>query len=320
MPPHDLSNSNTIEDPGDISNRLDFNEPATAEEWEVCRELTGETPEIRSAALEDLRHMINTRMELPNRTEETFLIKFLRVRDFSAEKAYRLMVRYYKFKELNPAFHKDVYPLRLTYIGDDDVCSVPPYTDQDGHRIIIYRLGNWKPRKYSVIELFRATVVILELATLEPKTQIKGGICIFDMSGISLSHVYHITPAMASQIVELMGASFPIKIHAIHIVLQSFLFDMIYTFFKAILDAKTREKIYIHGQNMSSLHTHIDPRYLPVKYGGVRKEYSYNDWIEILRRDETVICSLIKLGYKIDPEDDLDNKWKSMAELLQKSS
>ncbi|XP_046402055.1 alpha-tocopherol transfer protein [Ischnura elegans] len=318
MPPHDLRNA--FEEGGDVSARLDFDEPSTAEEWELAREMTGETPEVRSSTLAELRQMIDTRMELPNRTEESFLIKFLRARSFNVEKAYNLLVRYYRFKETHPNFHKEVYPLRLTYIGDDDVVCVPPYRDQNGHRIIIYRLGNWKPRNYSVDELFKATVVILELATLEPTTQIKGGVCIFDLSGISLSHVYHLTPAVASQIVELMGGSFPIKIHGIHVVLQSFLFDMIYTLFKPLLDARTRERIYIHGHDLASLHTHIDPRNLPAKYGGMRKEYSYNDWIETLKMDETVIRSLVQLGYKIDPEDDTEEMWKTVKESLQKAS
>ncbi|KAG8234477.1 hypothetical protein J437_LFUL014345 [Ladona fulva] len=156
----------------------------------------------------------------------------------------------------------------------------------------------------------------MELATLEPRAQVMGGVCIFDCSGVSLSHACSITPSVASQVVELMGGSFPIRIHAIHIVNQSFLFDMMYALFKPLLDAKTRERIFIHGSDMESLHAHIDPKYLPTRYGGTRREYSYNDWVETLRKDETVIRSLYKLGYKIDEDDDTDDMWKKVAESL----
>lgn len=320
MPPHEsrslaIGSENDLAEETDVSNRLEFGEPSS-EDYEYARITIGETPEVRAAALEGLRRTINTRMELPDRTEDEFLIKFLRARSFSVEKAYRLMLRYYSFKEAHPKFHKDVYPLRLTFIGDDDVMSVLPYRDQTGRRTIIYRLGNWKPRNYSVDELFKATVVILELATLEPKAQIMGGVCIFDLSGISLSHACSITPTVASQIVELMGGSFPIRIHAIHVVFQSFLFDMMYALFKPLLDAKTRERIYVHGSDMKSLHTHIDPKFLPGKYGGTRQEYSYNDWVDTLKLDETVIRSIYKLGYKIDPKDDTADMWKKVAESL----
>ncbi|KAG8234478.1 hypothetical protein J437_LFUL014346, partial [Ladona fulva] len=137
MAPHDGLGikDDGLGDESDVSTRLDFDEAPA----QLAHECIGETPEERAAALELLRHTINSRMELPDRTEDDFLIKFLRARGFCVEKAYRLMVRYYKFKEEHPKFHKGVYPLRLTFIGDDDVISVFPYRDQTGRRTIIYR-------------------------------------------------------------------------------------------------------------------------------------------------------------------------------------
>ena len=68
--------------------------------------------------------------------------------------------------------------------------------------------GNWNPSSYSIEELFKATVVILELAVLEQRAQILGGICIFDLGGISLQHAWQITPAIARRTVELMVVSY----------------------------------------------------------------------------------------------------------------
>jgi cell division FtsZ-interacting protein ZapD len=68
--------------------------------------------------------------------------------------------------------------------------------------------GNWNPDSYSIDELFKATVAILELAVLEQRAQILGGICIFDLGGISLQHAWNITPSVARRTVELMVVSF----------------------------------------------------------------------------------------------------------------
>lgn len=103
-------------------------------------------------------------------------------------------MNYCNFKEEHPEIHQDIRPLEMKYIGDDDVVSVPPYRTQCGRRIMIYRLGNWDPRKYSVEEIFKATIIILELGVLEPRAQILGGTVIFDLEGITMAHAWTITP------------------------------------------------------------------------------------------------------------------------------
>lgn len=67
--------------------------------------------------------------------------------------------------------------------------------------------GNWNPSSYSIDELFKATVLVLELAVLEQRAQILGGICIFDLRGISLQHAWNVTPSVARRTVELMVVS-----------------------------------------------------------------------------------------------------------------
>ncbi|KAJ9591883.1 hypothetical protein L9F63_001558, partial [Diploptera punctata] len=77
---------------------------------------------------------------VPHRTDDLFLLRFLRARRFDVEKAHRLMNNYYKFKETYPHIHTNVQPLNMRYIGDDDVLTVPPYRDQNGRRMLIYRV------------------------------------------------------------------------------------------------------------------------------------------------------------------------------------
>jgi hypothetical protein len=56
--------------------------------------------------------------------------------------------------------------------------------------------------------LFKATVVILELGVMEQRAQILGGICIFDLGGITLQHAWQITPTIAKMAVELLVVSY----------------------------------------------------------------------------------------------------------------
>lgn len=72
--------------------------------------------------------------------------------------------------------------------------------------------------------------------------------------------------------------------------------------FKPFIDARMNAKIFFHGSDMTSLHRHIPPDYLPKKYGGMRKELPYYRWIDSLGKDPRVVKEMKSLGYVI-PDD-----------------
>lgn len=47
--------------------------------------------------------------------------------------------------------------------------------------------------------------------------------------------------------------------------------------------------MFFHGKDRESLHAHLDPKYLPTTYGGIRPEYSYTEWFESLGKNPEII-------------------------------
>ena len=92
----------------------------------------------------------------------------------------------------------------LIHLGEEDVVSVAPYRDQKGRRMIFYKIGNWKPSTVSIDEILKATLIVVEMGSLEPSAQILGGIGIFDFEGLSLNHAWHLNPSIAQKIICLM--------------------------------------------------------------------------------------------------------------------
>ena len=86
---------------------------------------------------------------------------------------------------------------------------------------------------------------------------------------------------------------------AIHIVNQNWAFDAAFQVFKPFLNARMKEKIYIHGTDLSSIHKHVPPAHLPTKYGGLNPEYNYNCWLDNLKKDERVVKEMRELGYTV---------------------
>lgn len=72
-----------------------------------------------------------------------------------------------------------------------------------------------------------------------------------------------------------------------------------------------KEKIFIHGSNMSSLHKHISPQYLPKEYGGTHESFSYQKWLESLAKNTQVLKELEHIGYVFDENDKNISEWLS---------
>lgn len=76
------------------------------------------------------------------------------------------------------------------------------------------------------------------------------------------------------------------------------MFDKIYNIFKPLLNSEMRSRIFFHGHDLSSLHKHIKPDYLPERYGGIWPDYSYTIWLESVRKNYLAMREMIITGYK----------------------
>lgn len=103
-------------------------------------------------------------------------------------------------------------------------------------------------------------------------------------------------------VMALMVSSFPMKTYAIHILHQSWVFDMIYAMFKPLINKEMKERVFFHGDNMESLHKHIAPTHLPKKYGGTREELPYYKWIDSLSLKPKIVKEMHSIGYVIPEE------------------
>ncbi|XP_018902394.1 alpha-tocopherol transfer protein isoform X2 [Bemisia tabaci] len=301
----------------DVMANLDL-ETIPDEVMEYAREKIGETDENKTLMISELREMIYERGDVTaHRMDDAFLLRFLRARNFKLEAAYRLFVNYFNFREKNSDFYANVNPLNLSFIGDADVLSVLPYREQTGRRIMIYRMGKWNTKEYDIDEILKASLAILELGVLEPRAQILGGVVIFDLANLTLQQAWQITPNVASKVIELMVTSFPIKTFAIHIINESWVFDVVFSVFKPLLGRRYQEMLFFHGTDMKSLHKHINPKYLPEVYGGIRPEYSYKDWFRNLSRDPAIVKEMSSLGYTdLDTNEEIEKDIKLREEAV----
>lgn len=82
--------------------------------------------------------------------------------------------------------------------------------------------------------------------------------------------------------------------------------------FKPFVKEKLKKRMFFHGTNMSSLHTHIPASNLPKNYGGEQPEIDYTsaDWYPTILSVEDKIKG--KINEKICPFELLNNTLASL--------
>ncbi|XP_028171249.1 clavesin-1-like [Ostrinia furnacalis] len=266
---------------------------------ELARRNCNEDPGARSKRIEELRSLIYEREECnPRRIDDAYLLRFLRCRRFIPALAHKLMVRYEQFRrDYGYLYDCDAFGLqkvKRVYGG------TLPESPRNG-RIILMRFGKWDPEAVPIIDVVRCALLMDEVAVMQPKLQILGVTIIVDVEGLGLRHLRHLTPTIAHQIVSLMGVSFPLTMHGLHIINYSWFMNKFFYLFKQFIPKAVWNHLFFHA-DMASLHSHIDPEYLPPEYGGYsRHVITTEQWISKIDKykDDFLVKELRDLGFTV---------------------
>ncbi|KAM3964690.1 clavesin-1 [Aphomia sociella] len=228
-----------------------------------------ETPANIEAALTELRILLKgeTSLVLPIDNDD-FLMKFLRPCKFYPESAFKRIQAYYKYRKTFIEYTRDLMPSTARSAFEKSIISILSPRDQHGRRILLLSSEQWNPRDVSLPEVFRGIQLGLEAAMEEPMSQVNGVITILDMKGLTLAQIMQMTPSFAKMVIDWIQDCIPIRLKAVHIINQPYLFNMLFAMFKPFMREKLRSRIHFHGTNRQSLLSHIHAKALRKRHGG----------------------------------------------------
>ncbi|KAK2886771.1 hypothetical protein Q8A73_020717 [Channa argus] len=262
-----------------------LNAGLSSETTEKARLELNENPDTLHHDIQQVRDMIVTRPDIGFlRTDDDFILRFLRARKFDQVETFRLLAQYFQFRQQNldmfQSFKVDDPGIKRALMdGFPGVLETP---DQHGRRILILFASNWDQSRNSFTDILRAILLSLEVLIENPELQINGFILIIDWSNFSFKQASKLTPNILKLAIEGLQDSFPARFGGIHFVNQPWYIHAMYTIIKPFLKDKTRKRIFLHGNNLNSLHQLIQPECLPSEFGGTLPPYDMGIWARTL--------------------------------------
>ncbi|KAL4217917.1 hypothetical protein ACF0H5_022656 [Mactra antiquata] len=263
-----------------------------------AQEELNEKPEWRSRDIQALRDMIQKKPELKIRTDDAYLLRFLRAKKFDYDRAFNLVVRHFEMKadEKNKQLFNNLRPSAIKHVLEAGVTGVLQNRDKFGRRVIIFRPGKWDPSKYSIDDIFRTNFLTLSKLVEDEETQVSGIIMLMDLKGMGFSHAKNISPFYAKRIASLLQDCFPMRFKGIHYVNEPAVFDYVFAIIRPFMKQKILDRIHFHGTKYEELREYIDINDLPSDYGGNASSYNNEDWMKTLLAADAQFDAEAKYG------------------------
>ncbi|XP_006634070.1 alpha-tocopherol transfer protein isoform X1 [Lepisosteus oculatus] len=220
---------------------------------------------------------------------DTFLMKFLRARDFDVDQSLKLLINYHKWRNECPEISANLHPSSVLGLLRNNYHGVLRSRDASGSRVLIYRIGHWNPKKYTAYEVFRISLITSELIVQEIETQRNGLKAIFDLQGWRFAHALQINPSLAKRISAVLTDSFPLKVRGIHLINEPIFFRPVFAMIRPFLSDKIKARIHMHGSAyVQSLCEQFPVSILPPEYGGTgpAMEELCQEWTDFILQSE----------------------------------
>lgn len=242
----------------------------------------------KARSVEDLRsfiqHGTDEQLKTNMQQDDATLLRFLYARNFNVPDAYLLMQNCYWYRQRNPSLFADLVPsapdVRKAF--ENVLPGVLGARDRRGRTVLILYATNWDC-SYGLASVYRALLVALELLIADVQNQANGLVVVVDWTEFSLRQTANLKPSMLKLMIEGLQDCFPARFKGVHFIGQPWYVDAALTVIKPFLKDKIKERIYVHGNNLSTLHDYLPKDILPTELGGDLATYNPEVWIKSIQ-------------------------------------
>ncbi|KAK7867789.1 hypothetical protein R5R35_001207 [Gryllus longicercus] len=275
----------------------------------TCKNSEKKTCDKKQAVIA-VQQLIPSRPEIDFlRTDEDFILRFLHARKCGVQESFDLLANYYSYRKRNKDLflHFNANEIGIRNALKDGFPGVLPERDRKGRCVLVIFTANWDHCSYSLMSIYRALLLTLERLIEKPRNQLNGFVFIVDWSEFSFRQSSNLNPRVLKLMIEGLQDCFPARFKGIHFINQPWYVEAALTVIRPFLKEKTKEKIYLHGNNLSTLHDYVTKDILPAELGGEGPSYNPVQWADKLLEIEQTLGAEVGKGLETP-----DSKSESM--------
>lgn len=241
----------------------------------------------KTTALQSLRNLIQQSRDLEFKSnikqDEATLLKFLHAKKFNVEDACQLLQNYYWYRKKNYEIFKD-FSLNASDIKmalENGLPTVLSSKDRKGRCVLVLTASNWDC-SYNLMSVYRSLLFSLEFLITEVHNQANGFVVIVDWTEFTIRQSWNLKFGILKLMIEGLQNCFPARFKGIHFIGQSWFVETGLAAIKLLLNDKVKKRIYVHGNNLSTLHDYVARDILPAELGGEQPSHNPEIWLQKL--------------------------------------
>lgn len=246
----------------------------------VVNEETGrisETPEARVEGLRRLRIAMeeavkNGKIERFPRTDDQFLLAFLRARKYKISSSMEVLLNFSKFWYNNPELINGLCAARVRRVYEMGMMEFLPGKDVNGNSLTVLRMAKIDYSKFTPRELIQMSVYILCKMFDDEDMQVHGVAYLETMENFSMLQSMSMTRHLKKEDTRVMMTigldTFPMRIREIYLIKQPGWFSVFWAMVRPFLKAKLVKRLKVIGTDYEVLYKLVAKKDLPTDFGG----------------------------------------------------
>ncbi|XP_045490790.1 alpha-tocopherol transfer protein-like [Colias croceus] len=246
----------------------------------------------------DIQHIkdwLSKQPHLRARTDDQFIVSFLRGCKFSLERTKEKIDLYYSLRTMAPElFSVHAKDARFKEIMSQGSYIILPKTcASDKTRITLIRPGRYDANKYSIIDILSAANNLEKIILVDDDAGlINGRRTIVDLEGVTMAHFVQMSPSNMKKMIVLGQDATPMRMKGAHYINLPNGFDVVFNAMRSLLNEKNRNRLLVHNKNYEEMYKYIPKEALPAEYGGnagtideildywMKKTDEFSSWLE----------------------------------------
>ncbi|XP_055601742.1 retinaldehyde-binding protein 1-like [Uranotaenia lowii] len=236
----------------------------------IATEELRETDEVRTQSLEQMREFIAKHPHIKKcRTDTQFLLRFLRQKKYILNNATETLERFLAIRALHSEWFckLDIEDPELSALADTGYLFPLPERDAQGRTVIFNETGQLDPTKFKATHVTRIHALINELFFDRPEVQCAGFVVVYDLSGMTMSHLSMATLNEIRVMAGYLNKAVPVRYREFHFVGTPGATMTVVNMVLNMLSEKLRQRVFCH-RSWDELYTKVDKNLLPKEFGG----------------------------------------------------